>query len=83
MTDLAQRTGTAVDSIDIIDVQPMTWNDGSLDCPEPGATYTQALVEGYWILLSAGGVGYDYRATATGFVKLCESAGSHPTAPTG
>ena len=28
----------------------------------PGETYTQALVDGYWIVLEAGDITYDYRA---------------------
>jgi hypothetical protein len=30
------------------------WNDGSLGCPEPGMMYTQALVNGYWLIIEAG-----------------------------
>jgi hypothetical protein len=81
IADLAERLGVGADTVGIIGVQEMTWSDGSLDCPEPGMSYTQALVEGYWILLNGNGRAYDYRATENGFVKLCESAVSPTTAP--
>lgn len=31
--------------------EPVTWNDGSLGCPLPGKTYTQALIDGWRIWL--------------------------------
>ncbi len=39
----------------IVRAEPTVWNDGSLGCPEPGMQYTQALVNGYWIVISAAG----------------------------
>ncbi|MCW5849829.1 MAG: hypothetical protein KIT87_07075 [Anaerolineae bacterium] len=50
----------------------MTWNDGSLGCPEPGMMYTQALVPGYRIVLESGGVQYDYHGAKTGKPRLCQ-----------
>jgi hypothetical protein len=38
----------------IIRAQAVIWNDGSLGCPERGMEYTQALVNGYWIVIKAG-----------------------------
>ena len=35
----------------ILRAQPVVWNDGSLGCPEPGMMYTQALVNGYWVVI--------------------------------
>ncbi|WP_418605475.1 hypothetical protein [Georgenia sp. SUBG003] len=54
----------------------MTWNDGSLGCPEPGTVYTQALVDGYHVVLEAGGERYDYRVGGAADVRLCTSAGA-------
>ena len=42
----------------------VTWNDGSLGCPEPGMFYTQALVDGYHVILQAGDEELDYRVSA-------------------
>lgn len=53
--------------------QAMTWSDGSLGCAAPGEIYTQEPVAGYWVVLEAGGVAYDYRVTDRGAFKLCTS----------
>ncbi|MCB9450410.1 MAG: hypothetical protein H6672_03170 [Anaerolineaceae bacterium] len=55
---LAQRRlGTALDlptlRIDVTDVEPFTWSDTSLGCPQPGETYTPLVVDGYRIVLTA------------------------------
>ena len=52
--------------------QAVTWNDGSLGCPEPGQAYTQALVDGYQVVLEVDGDRYDYRVGNGASVKLCD-----------
>jgi hypothetical protein len=54
------------------------WNDGSLGCPEPGLMYTQVLVDGYWVVLRAGGQEFDFRASQSGEVKLCPPGQGRP-----
>lgn len=56
----------------VIRAEAVTWPDGSLGCPEPGVMYTQALVDGYQLIIEANGEMYDYRLASNGFVKLCE-----------
>lgn len=60
LTALAQRLLAAqldlpVRRIRVIDVQAVVWPDGSLGCPQPDQMYTQALVNGYRIVLEAAG----------------------------
>jgi hypothetical protein len=69
----AESRVTTESAISVVRAQAVTWSDGSLGCPEPGMSYTQALVEGYWVVLDAGGRQMDYRATAGGAFKLCEA----------
>jgi hypothetical protein len=77
--DAAARAGQQGGTIRVIRAQPTTWNDGSLGCPRPGEFYTQALVDGYWIVLEVGGQTYDYRAAARGAgFRLCEEPGASP-----
>ena len=73
-TDAAGRTGVGVAEIETVRAQAMTWPDGSLGCPEPGQTYTQALVDGYHVVLDAAGESLDYRATAGGGFYLCDDS---------
>jgi hypothetical protein len=60
ITDLAKETGVDPNEIDVVAHDPVTWRDGSLGCPEPGMMYTQALVEGYRIVLRVSGQQVSY-----------------------
>lgn len=80
LADLAGRLGVDVDEIEVIRGESVTWNDGSLGCPKPGMMYTQALVDGYWVVLRVGDDTFDYRAGQSGFV-LCEGAVGPVTSP--
>lgn len=52
----AAQTGLEPAAIEVLAHEQVTWRDGSLGCPQPGRFYTQALVEGYRILLRAEGI---------------------------
>ena len=56
----------------VISVVGMTWNDGALGCPQPGGVYTQALVEGFQVVLEVDGEEFDYRVGRGTDVHLCE-----------
>lgn len=47
--------GVDRDDIEVVTAEFVTWSDGSLGCPEPDMMYTQALVEGYRIVLDVAG----------------------------
>jgi len=49
------------DQLVVVRAESVVWNDGSLGCPEPGMMYTQAQVNGYWIVIEAAGQKYDFR----------------------
>ena len=71
LADLERQTGGRSDP-EVVSAEAMTWNDGSLGCPEPGQAYTQALVDGYQVILVVDGERYDYRVGNGASVKLCE-----------
>jgi hypothetical protein len=75
LADAAERTGAAPEAIDVSQAIAITWNDGSLGCPEPNMSYTMALVDGYHVILVAGGEELDYRVGAQGGFRLCEDGG--------
>lgn len=58
--DLAEHLGIDVDDIEVVSQELVTWSDGSIGCPEPGMFYTQAMVDGYLIILSVDGTEYRY-----------------------
>jgi hypothetical protein len=47
--------GVDPDTIEVVLAEPVVWSDGSIGCPEPGMMYTQALVDGYRIVLDVDG----------------------------
>jgi hypothetical protein len=75
LADAAVVADNEVSEIEIVRAEAVTWSDGSLDCPEPGMLYTQALVDGYHVVLEVDGIELDYRATASGDFRRCEDTG--------
>lgn len=73
LNDAGERTGLATDSLIVTRAESVTWNDGSLGCPEPGMFYTQALVAGYQIVIDADGQLLDYRAGDGRYFRLCDN----------
>jgi len=83
LSDAAERSGVPKADLVPVRAEQALWNDGSLGCPRPGESYTQALVNGYWVILRAGDQILDYRAAETGYFVFCENAfpgsGGNPT----
>lgn len=75
--DLARRRKAPVEDIEVLRAQAVLWRDGSLGCPKPGQMYTQALVNGYWVILGLHGKEWDYRAGSKHFA-LCKRGGQPP-----
>ncbi len=55
----------------VVTAEAVEWSDSSLGCPEPGMVYMQVITPGYHVVVSVGGVEYDYRATESGQIRLC------------
>jgi hypothetical protein len=68
--------------ITVVLVEDVTWPDGSLGCPQPGMSYTQALVDGYRIVLSDGETEYAYHGAVGREPFLCEN-GDEPATQKG
>lgn len=79
--DAEARTGLDRSEMTVLRAEAVTWQDGSLGCPEPGMSYTQALVDGYWVELMAEGETLDYRLSSQGGIKFCPGGGSEPLPP--
>ncbi|MGF1616345.1 MAG: hypothetical protein ACFCU2_00850 [Acidimicrobiia bacterium] len=73
ISDLVDRTTVSSETITVVAAESKTWPDGSLGCPQPGMSYTQALVDGSRVLLEADGRLYAYHAGPDGEPFLCES----------
>jgi hypothetical protein len=72
MEDLASRVDGPLAGATVVKAERMNWNDGSLGCPQPGQVYTQALVDGFQVILEVDGREFDYRVGAGSVVHLCE-----------
>jgi hypothetical protein len=74
LADAESRTDIPQEEFAVVRAEAVVWNDGSLGCPQPGMMYTQALVDGYWVVLEAGSEQYDYRADQGSYFLLCEQS---------
>lgn len=74
IADLDAKLDGAVDAsaVELVTAEEVTWNDGSLGCPKPGEVYTQALIDGFRIVVEFDGEEYDYRVGTGTDVRLCE-----------
>jgi hypothetical protein len=73
LADAAQRSGVPREQIVVVTAVATTWPDGSLGCRAPGQMYTQALVEGWQVVVRAGTTLYDYRGAGVTTFKLCKT----------
>lgn len=71
--DLVTRTKASTEDIAVVLDEAVTWPDGSLGCPQPGMSYTQALVDGSRVHLLTGGRLFIYHAGSDGEPFLCKS----------
>jgi hypothetical protein len=55
VVEVAEEEGVDVEAVTIVTAEEVTWSDGALGCPEEGGIYTQALVEGYRIVVEVEG----------------------------
>jgi hypothetical protein len=67
----AAETGVSRDEISVVIAEAVTWADGSIGCPEPGMGYTQALVDGYRVILDVAGEEIAYHASRAGDFRAC------------
>ena len=72
VADLATRLKIDASKIDTVSAQSMSWPDGSLGCPQPGMAYTQVMVDGTLIQLSANGTTYSYHSGGSRAPFLCQ-----------
>jgi hypothetical protein len=81
VADASRRFGINVAEVKVQIAEPVTWLDGSLGCPERDLMYTQTLVPGYRIRISAGDQRLDYHADSRGEMLLCPPERSMDPSP--
>ena len=78
LSEAAKLANVPPEQLVIVRAEAVVWNDGSLGCPEPGMQYTQALINGYWVIIKAAGQTYDFRVGGAGSFRLCPQGRGHP-----
>jgi hypothetical protein len=73
IVDLAGKLSIEPSQIDLSQFESVVWPDSSLGCPQPGMEYLQVLMEGYRILLRAGGQVYAYHGGGNRGPFLCKN----------
>ena len=81
LKEAAKRANVPPQELVIVRAEAVVWNDGSLGCPEPGMEYTQALINGYWVVIKAAAQTYDFRVDRGGSFRLCPEGRGHPPLP--
>lgn len=87
VADLAEMLSVDSHAIIVVTVESVTWRDGSMGCPEPGMSYTQALVNGVRVELTLDGTSYWYHQGGTNPIRYCvdpnDEVGTDDWAPNG
>ena len=73
VADAATRLGVDPSMVKVVAAEARTYGDGSLGCPQPGEMYTQALVDGYQVIVEVNGTRLDYRGSGPGRFRICEN----------
>jgi hypothetical protein len=68
----ASGAGVDPSEVEVMTAEAVTWSDGSLGCPEPGMSYTQALVPGYRVVVEIAGEQLSFHSDASGHFTFCE-----------
>lgn len=73
VAELAATSQTGDGPVRVVLARRETFPDGALGCPQPGKSYTQALVEGFRVVLAKGDRFWLFTAGSDGAPRLCRS----------
>lgn len=79
--DLMARHGIPLDTIRVVEMEPVQWPDACLGLREEGVSCARIRTPGYRILLAAEGQTYAYRADAYGQVRAVAGHAPHLILP--
>ena len=80
VADAAKRFQVAENAVVLAQAERVTWSDGSLGCPQPGMSYTQALVPGYRVTARTTSGQFVYHTDERGNVVTCGPLPRRPRA---
>ena len=79
--DLADTLGVDRDQVAVLSVDPVTWPDSSLGCPEPGVDYVDGDIDGFRIVLRHLNSEYNYHQGGEGDPFHCPPPPKRPIGP--
>jgi hypothetical protein len=82
--DATEHAGAdAARALKVGPVEEVLWSDGALGCPQPGQSYTQALVPGWRVRIEVGAAALVYHASRRGQWLRCPAGRSSDPVPGG
>ena len=72
--DAAQRFNIPASAVVLTRAEQVSWPDGSLGCPEPGRSYSQALIAGFRLVAMASAGDLLYHTDTRGSFVVCAPA---------
>jgi hypothetical protein len=78
VADAARRFRVPESAVVLTRAERLTWNDGSLGCPEPGRVYTQMLVPGFRVIAKTTEGELTYHTDSRGNAVTCGVVPSRP-----
>jgi hypothetical protein len=76
VAEASRLSGVSLAEVAIVRAEAVVWPDSSLGCAQPDEMYTAVLTNGYWVIVEAATVPYDFRVSTDGTFRLCP----HPEA---
>jgi hypothetical protein len=64
VAEAAEAEGVDVAEVTVVTAEEVTWPDGAIGCPEEDGMYTQALVDGYRVVVEIDGTEHHYHGAA-------------------
>ena len=64
--ELGARLGVAPEDLVLVHSLSLQFNDGGMGCPEPGFSYTMAIIPGYVLLYEVNGTRYPFHVSTDG-----------------
>ena len=76
---LVETLGVTPDDVTILEIERVTWRDGSLGCPKPGMMYTQVITPGYLVKAEVKGEFRMVHMDEKGHGVVCSSDSAKPS----
>ena len=69
--EVSRDAGVPREQVRVMSAEAMTFPNAGLGCEQPGIAYAQVQIDGYRVLLEAGGNTYDYRGAGSRPPRRC------------